>query len=846
MAVVGLDLGCLNAVVAQAERGGVTVLLNENSKRLNSCMVSFQGKQRFIGEAAASIARSNYKNTVSCIKRFIGRKFSEPELQAEISRVAGLKFCEMADGYVGVEISYDGEPKQITLQQCAAMMIFQLSKITAASNNGTGIADCVVSVPAWFTNAQRLAMLDACEIAGVRCLRLMHDTTATALEYGIWRSAKKAFDAEKTSRVMFVDVGYSSFQVSVVDYVIGKLVVKATTFDRTLGGRDFDLAVAEWIAGEFRAKHKCDPMSSPKPRMKLLDAAEKAKKTLSPHGVSEANVYLECLMNDLDFSCKLTLEKFEELVAPLLQRMMAPVDAALAESGTTDVASLHSIEICGGGSRVASVKRVLAEKLGTDKSQPNYGLKTTLNADECVSKGLAMQAAILSPRFKVKEYQILEAAPFAVSLSWPAVSTPMDESADGEGDDAGEAEGSNGVVLFPRNGETPAHKRLTFRRGEDFTITAAYDAGAAALLPPGAETTLGEFTVKGVPPGASRVRVNVSHDVHGTVTVASAQLVQEVPEEPEAKPEEKAEEKAPEEKDAKAEEKPAEEKAPEPEAKPEEAAPKKKRKYKKTPLEVAAATPPKMTRAVLDACLETEAQMANQDRVIQETNDMRNELEAYIYKMRDEVIGDLRPYVTDGEKEVFEKGLQDAETWLYEGDGYDATKSQYASRLKELQALGNPPERRREADGARPALVAELQAKVEALKTFANSTDEAYAHIDDGERAGVRDAAAKASDWLMEALEKQGALEKCQDPYLLPSSIKDKLYDLDQATRPTLTKPKPKPKAPEKKEEPAAADPPPAPDAEADAKPDAEMPDAKPDDKSDVEMPDAPKIDPVD
>ena len=830
MAVVGLDFGCMNAVVAQAERGGVTVLLNENSKRLNACQVSFQGKQRFLGEAAASIARSNYKNTVSCIKRFIGRKYQEPEVQQEMARVPGLKFVELQNGDVGVEVSYDGNPTQLTLQQCAAMMICKMSQICEEATKGVPIADCVVSVPAWFTNDQRLSMLDACEIAGVRCLRLMHDTTATALEYGIWRSAKKAFDAEKAQRVLFVDVGYSSYQVSVVDYVIGKLTVKSTTYDRTLGGRDFDMRVAEWIAAEFRAKHKCDPMSSPKPRMKLLDAAEKAKKTLSPHGVAEANIYLECLMNDLDFNCKLTLEKFEELVQPLLDRLLDPVERALQDSETS-IDQLHSVEICGGGSRVASVKRVLATKLNTDQTQPNYGLKTTLNADECTSKGCAMQAAMLSPRFKVKEYNILEATPFGVSLSWDAPSTkPMEGD---ESDD--EVNDSADVLLFPRNGETPSTKRLTFRRGEDFTIKASY--ADPAQLPEHVSPAIGAFTVKGVPAGSARVRVNVSHSVHGTVQVASAQLVQEVPDE-EPKEDEKMD--GGEGKEERAEEKKeeAKEEAKEPEPT------KKKRKYKKTPLEVESSVA-RMTRQELNACLETEAQMANQDRVIRETNDMRNELEAYIYKMRDEVIGDLRPYVSDAAKQKFEAGLNDAETWLYEGDGYDATKSQYAQRLKDVRNIGDAAELRRKADRERPSLVAELQAKVEALKTFCNSTSEEHAHIGDDDRGTVRDAASKASEWLLESLEKQGSLEQCQDPVLLPSHIKDKLYDLDQATRPILTKPKPLPPKPAP---PPPADAPPAEAKEEDG--DAKMDDAAaaPEDAAaaapeDAEMPDAPAAD---
>ena len=804
------------------------------------------------------------------MKRFMGRKMSEPEVAAEIARVPGVKFVEV-DGLVGVEVMYDGEPKALSIPQCAAMMLFKMSQICADSNKGASIAEVVVSVPAWFTNSQRLAMLDACDVAGLRCLRLMHDTTATALEYGIWRSAKKAFDEKVTQRVLFVDMGYSSYQVSIVDYVIGKLVVKATAWDRTLGGRDFDEVIAAWIAGEFKAKHKCDPMENPKARMKLLDTAEKAKKTLSPHGVGEANIYCECLMNDLDFSIKLTLDKFEELIQPLLDRLVAPVDRALEASGT-DPKDLAATEICGGGSRVASVKKVLAARLGLDAAATNYGLKTTLNADECVSKGCAMQAAMLSPRFKVKEYQIYEATPFGVSLSWDqgaaAAAAPMDTSADGgddDGADDGATAGTSDVVLFPRNGETPSTKRLTFRRGDDFKITASYDAKDAALLPAQCEALIGEFTVKGVPPASadapSRVRVNVAHSVHGTVAISSAQLVVEVPDDEPAKKDDEKKDDAKADGEAKSEEKkddaPAESKdgeakaespakagdAPPGDAKADAAPTKKKRKYKKTPLEVAA-TLPKMSKAQLDAALELEAQMANQDRVIQETNDMRNELEAYIYKMRDDVIGDLRPFVADDAKAAFEAALGGAEEWLYEGDGYDATKSQYAARLKDLHALGSPIQARFKAHEDRPAAVSALQTKIEDLKTFANSSDECFAHVDDSERATVRDAATKAGDWLMDMLDKQGKLEQHDDPALLPADVSAKLGDLERNTKAILAKPKPIPK----KEEAKAEEPPPAPDAtpkdDGDAKmddasaPDVDMPDAQAD-KSDVDMPDA-------
>merc|ERR1719267_153384 len=183
----------------------------------------------------------------------IGRKYDEPDMQYEMGYVPGVKFFKLPDG-------------------C----------------NGVNVADAVVSIPCWFTNAQRLAMKDACQIGGVHCLRLMHETTATAVEYGIYKSAKNLFDANTPQTTMFIDLGHSGYSVSIVDFVTGKLTVKSTTFDRSLGGREFDTAIAKWLGGEFAAKYKCDdPYNSPKALMKLMVAAEKAKKSLSPAGVGE-------------------------------------------------------------------------------------------------------------------------------------------------------------------------------------------------------------------------------------------------------------------------------------------------------------------------------------------------------------------------------------------------------------------------------------------------------------------------------------------------------------------------------------------------------------------------------
>lgn len=799
MACVGIDFGCLNAVVAQAERGGIKVLLNENSKRLNANMVSFQGKQRFLGEAAASIARSNYKNTVSCLKRLIGCRFDEAT--EEMARLPGVRFCEV-DGRVGVEVMYDEGTAKLSIPQCAAMMMGKLSQICAAQEKGVEMADVVMSIPAWFSHAQRLATLDACEIAGIKCLRLMHDTTATALEYGIWRSMQKMFD-EAGSRVMFCDLGYSSFQVSVVEYVPGKLTVKATTFDRNLGGRDFDLAIAKYVAAEFKKKYGDDPLSSPKPKMKLLDACEKAKKTLSPHGVGEANLYIECLMNDIDYSIKLTLEKFEELVQPLLDRLEFPVLEALAIS-KTDPASLSTVEIVGGATRVASVKRKLASVLNLSAGPPSFGLKTTLNADEAVSKGCAMQAAMLSPRFKVKEYVVCEAVPFSVKVSWgPPDEVPMDTATDDAGPDAEEGlhevtAGQTDAVIFAMNSDTPRSQRLAVStKVTDFRLEASYVE--SNLLPAGSNH-IGYYDISGLtaavkPGGKPRVRIEFNHSLHGTLSVVQAYVVQKTEE------------------DAKDEQPESEEN---------------KRKRTKTALTVEEHVP-RMSRKALDEAVEVEARMANSDRIVQETNDMRNELEAYIYKMRDDVISVLRPYVTDDKKTAFEAALADAENWLYDGDGYDSTKSAYAARLASLKTLGDPIAKRYTEETSRPTAVKALQQKLEDLRTWCNSG--APPHITDDDKSTVRMEVNVAQSWLMDKLHAQGPLGPTDDPVLEVADIKGKIAQLDKAVKPILNKPKPKP-APAKdepKEAKETAAPAPA--------------DDKKDDKSDVEMPDAPPSD---
>jgi len=422
-------------------------------------MVSLQGKQRFMGDEAAAILKSNFKNTPINLKRFIGRKFREPEMQEEMAMVPGLTFKELEDGSIGVEVQYDDATHVLSMEQCVAMMLTKLVKITLGAT-GAKPGDCVISIPAYYTDAQRLAMLNACEIAQLHCLRLLHEGTAVALEYGMFKSAKGVFDAEKPQNVMFLDLGQSAFTVTIASYVTGKLTIKAATYDRTLGGRSFDELLARKIAAAFKAKHRDDPWGNVKARMKLMEAGEKTKKTLSPVGVTEAPVSCECLMNDIDFNMKVTLDEFITESEPLLARMAPPIMQAIAQSGITP-ADITTVEIIGGSTRLGFVKARMSDILigsgvPLDKSAANSGLSSTMNADEAVARGTAWQAALLSTRFRVKEFQVVDAVTFPVKLVWePSAGSGASDAGEADEGDEGEApavsSGASSALLFKKN-----------------------------------------------------------------------------------------------------------------------------------------------------------------------------------------------------------------------------------------------------------------------------------------------------------------------------------------------------------------------------------------------------------
>ncbi|DBA00859.1 TPA: hypothetical protein N0F65_008502, partial [Lagenidium giganteum] len=793
MSVIGIDFGNVDCVIGQAKRGGIDIILNENSNRKNPNMVCVQGKQRFIGEAAVSVARMHFKNTATDIKRLIGRKFKHPEVQKEIAQLA-YKCVELPNGDVGVVLNYNDEDVTFSCEQIVAMILNKMQNIAAAANDGVRPAYTVLSCPGFYTDVQRRALLNATKVAGMNCLRLINEHTAIALAYGIYKSARNLFHESEPQYTMFIDLGHASYTVSVVAFVQGKLIVKSAAFDRFLGGRDFDMALARDVANNFQSKYKIDPLADAKARIKLLSACEKAKKNLSPHGVTATYLNVECLAEERDYSAQVTLEQFEELIAPLLERLEGPIERALKDAGI-EKSQLNAVEIIGGGTRVASVKRRLADILGLDKEAQNYGLSTTLNADESVARGCALQCAILSPVFKVKEFHIEDRVHLPVRVSWEDgnVSTPMDTADDNDDDvnmETASSSDTNSMVIFGRNDTYPKTKRITFRRDKSFAIDAVYDETAKSYLPPDYVMNVGKFTVSGIPQlekGAEtpKIRVNVQQDINGLFSVSSSQLMQEIKEE--EKPAEEA-------KEGEAQDKAAEDKPAEP----------KKKRFRKIELKIESQVAG-MTVSDVQNATEQELKMAQQDRIIEETFNKRNELESFVYDTRNHLSDKLAEFITSDEKAKIEDKLNEVEDWLYTDEGFDSSKTVYQSKLDDLRELTSPVEFRLTETTERATATAELQSLVEEYKRIANSADDAYSHWTQEDRETVRKTATDAESWLFDELAKQSSLKQTDAPSLTSAIIRSKAVAVRAAVLPIITKPKPLPKveAP-KAEEPKA------------------------------------------
>lgn len=679
----------------------------------------------------------------------------------------------------------------ILAEHFLAILMKQANEVVKSNNSGVGIADVVFAVPYWFTDLQRRAYMHAATIAGVHCLKVVNEPTAVALGYGIYKSAKGLFHATEPTNVMFIDIGYTCYTVSIVTYVHESMKVLATTYDR-IGGRDIDSLIVEMLAEKFEKSTKINVRSNKKACLKLLAAAEKAKKTLSPHGVKEASVSVECLAEERDLQCILTRDELEGKLENFISRLAKPIEDCIAESGL-ELSQISEMEIVGGSTRVNILKKTLGEILKLDPTAMNYGLKSTMNADEAVVRGCGLQCAIESSRVKVKPFNIVDRFGYSLNASF-------EQSPDSAAEE-------DIVEIYTRGDEMPRKpKRLTFHRKDknDFTIHISYAESSFAYLPAGTNKNVASFTIRMPQPYPDEgdvphdVRVTFNLDKNGCIFVSKAELMVEIPNPPaeESKEENKEESKAAEGENADT---------------CSSGTPARPRKFKKVDLTVDTVVPGDLSITQVREASELEVSMAREDQVIKETADRRNDLESYIYAMRSKLDGSLKPYGAPVDIATLKDQINAAEDWLYSDEGYDAVKSAYVRKLEELQVLGKQMESRVWEENNRGEAIAHLKTQIERCRQFSQSTDEAHEHITDEERNTIRKECDESEKWLYDTQDKQGELEKYQNPVLTVAAVSARRQQLFSKTQPIMTKPKPKP-APA-----PAATPPPAADAPADS-----------------------------
>ncbi|RDB16763.1 Heat shock protein hsp88 [Hypsizygus marmoreus] len=745
MAVVGIDFGTLHSLVGVARHRGIDIITNEVSNRTTPSLVGFGPKQRAIGEAAKTQETSNFRNTIGSLKRLIGRTFSDPEVQEVEKKFINATLVDV-DGTVGVEVTYLGEKQRFSATQLVAMYFSKLRDIAAVELK-IGVQDVVIAVPGWYTDIQRRAVIDAASIAGLTTLRLINDTTAVALGYGITKSDLP--EPENPRHVVFVDIGHSSLSVAIVAFSKGQLTVKATAYDHNLGGRDIDLALVEHFAKEFKTKYNIDVLSNPKAVFRLTAGCEKLKKVLSAN--SEAPLNVESIVVDVDAASHLNREELEGLISGVLDRIPAPLQRALTDSGLT-LEQLDSIELIGGTTRIPAVR--------TRISQVFHGhtLSTTLNQDEAIARGATFACAQLSPVFRVRDFTIHDIAPYPIKVQWAPTLTDPDDDTE--------------LLVFPQGNTLPSTKVLSFYRKDPFDIEAVY--AEPALLPGGINPWIATFKAKEVPAEASGdatcVKLKTRLNLHGIVSFESAYV-------------EEFEEK---------EEVPAPMDVEGAEAAP---PPKKKRIVRKKEIPFVASTS-SLDKSVLETLREQENQMHSADKLVLDTEDRKNALEEYVYDTRGKLDERYAPYVQAAEKQKLLTALKEAEEWLYTDEGEESPKSAYVARLDALKVLGDPITfRYREAD-ERTRAIASLRETLNNYMSQATSTEEKYAHIDDKDKQSVVEKVATVQKWLEDQIVRQLERPKNVDPILTSEEIGKKRDEVIYFATPILTKPKPKPVVP--------------------------------------------------